>query len=111
MSKNHLVICDIDGMRYPSNEMRTQWDGLVVHKKNYTSRHPQDLIKSIPDDTSVSPVRMEAADVFVSGAEDITFGLVDEFNNPVVSENGEYIQCPPTSGELYNDSDIPVGTF
>lgn len=53
------MICERTGGKFLRSEMRQEWTGAWVHKSVWEPRHPQDLIKSVPDDTSVDPVRMD----------------------------------------------------
>ena len=50
----HKFICHVDGMTYYSEDKRIRWDGAIVHKKNLEPRHPQELIKAVKENTSVS---------------------------------------------------------
>ena len=40
------------------------WDGLRVHKDFWEPRHPQDFVRSRPDDQSVRDARPEGEDQF-----------------------------------------------
>ena len=39
------AISDRSGMEFPYREMRKEWNGSLVHKSEYESRHPQDKAK------------------------------------------------------------------
>jgi hypothetical protein len=63
-------ICDVCGQKYKSEESRKRWDGLVVCKKDWEPRHPQELIR-VPAETgqAVPDPRPDVdfgADIFVS---------------------------------------------
>lgn len=58
-----LVICDRDGFKYKASEMRKEWNGLIVHKNNFETRHPQEFVRGRKDDQSVPWTRSEGADV------------------------------------------------
>lgn len=47
------VICQVCGRRFPASKIVTRWDGLLVCKDDYETRHPQDLIRIPQEDTSV----------------------------------------------------------
>lgn len=66
----HTFICMVDGMEYPSEEKAIRWDGLIVHKKNCEPRHPQDMIKSVREDTSVPNPSPEGPDTFITETTD-----------------------------------------
>lgn len=84
-------------MEYYSEDKKKRWDGAIVCKWDWEPRHPQDLIKAVKEDTSIPDPRPEPPDIFVDGAQDVTFGLIDEFNNQIVTENEEAIQVPPAN--------------
>lgn len=59
------TICDVCGFKKKSHELKLRWDGLRVCRKDWESRHPQDLVRVKPEDTTPPWVRPEAADTFV----------------------------------------------
>lgn len=63
------MICDICGRKYKSFELRKQWDGLMVCAQDYSSRHPQDMVRGIPDRQAVPVSRPEGTDRFLSTNE------------------------------------------
>lgn len=40
-------ICDASGFKFPRSEARRQWNGLLVHKKFWEPRQPQDFIPPV----------------------------------------------------------------
>jgi hypothetical protein len=48
----HWVQCDVCGFNYRLNEVRERWDGLVVCRKDFERRHPQDFVRAKADDSS-----------------------------------------------------------
>lgn len=63
------VICDRCGFKRKSNQVMHTWDGLIVcspstGKTCYETRHPQDFVRTKPDDQSVPFTRPER-DVFL----------------------------------------------
>lgn len=57
-SNSHWVECDRCGFDYRVQDVRTEWNGLVVCRSCYEPRHPQDFVKGVKDDTSpVGPTR------------------------------------------------------
>ena len=53
------MICERTGGKFRRSEMRQEWTGAWVHQSVWEPRHPQDSVRAVPDDTSVSPVRMD----------------------------------------------------
>lgn len=43
------TICDRCGKKYKANELRKEWDGLMVCWRCYEIRQPQDYVRSVPD--------------------------------------------------------------
>lgn len=62
---DHLVVCDRTGFTRYASEMRREWDGLLVWKRVLFSRHPQDLIRGLPDDARVENARPRGIPQFV----------------------------------------------
>ena len=56
------AICDRCGFRYPSEDLRKEWDNLMVCHSCWEPRHPQDFIRGIPDNPAPDWVRPEPAD-------------------------------------------------
>jgi hypothetical protein len=65
----HLAICDSCGYRFHSSELRKDWRGFMVCKKDYEPRHPQDFVTSSPDKISVKDPRPEVADIFLEPSD------------------------------------------
>jgi len=61
-SGEHSAICDICGMKFKASKLRLRWDGLMVCRDDFEVRHPQELIRSIPDQNKLSWTRPEAVD-------------------------------------------------
>jgi hypothetical protein len=59
----------ISGFKVWASETGMTWNGYRVHRRflgaEYT-RHPQDLVRGVPDNTSVPNARPEPTDVFLS---------------------------------------------
>lgn len=61
------AICDRCGFEYWLNQLRKEWTGLMVCNSCWDPRHPQESVRSVPDNQGVRPnMRPEPADVFVS---------------------------------------------
>lgn len=61
-SNQHWVECDRCGFDFRVEDVTTDWQGLVVCKRHcLESRHPQDFVRGVKDDTSpVGPTRPTA---------------------------------------------------
>ena len=69
------VICDRCGVKRKNDQVRKEWTGLIVCiDKCWEERHPQDFVRSKPDDTSVPFTRPEKTDIFV----DVTYSCSGE---------------------------------
>jgi len=60
-----LAICDRCGFKFKSDELKKDWQGLMVCSKDFELRHPQDLIKIRADHSAVPWSRPEGEDVFL----------------------------------------------
>lgn len=115
-----LVVCDRCKFKRFASQVTKTWDGLIVCKPSvkqgcFETRHPQDFVRGVKDDTSVEFVRARPTDIFASftfncaTAEQVTirqFDVVDrgskiigkglsngpiEIINTVVTVNCEWI--------------------
>ncbi|MFA5695923.1 MAG: hypothetical protein WC917_00455 [Bacilli bacterium] len=59
------VICDRCGMKFKREKVRLEWDNLLVCKKCYEIRQPQDFIPGYVDKQVVPISRPPPTDVFV----------------------------------------------
>ena len=66
------AISDRSGIEFPYSEMVKEWNGSLVHKSEFESKHPQlERQKHKPDAQSLKdarPARVEPLTVFVGGA-------------------------------------------
>lgn len=58
-------ICQVCGGKYKSDEVKKRWDGLIVCKEDFETRHILDFLKVREDDPAVPFVAPEPADNFV----------------------------------------------
>ena len=58
------VVCDICGLQFPSTSMQTRWDGLIVDRRCFEYRHPQDFVRGVPDMMAAPFVRRDNDPVF-----------------------------------------------
>lgn len=69
------VICDRCGVKRKADQVRKEWTGLIVcSDKCWEPRHPQDFVRSKPDDQSVPFTRPEKTDQFVAVNYNTTSG-------------------------------------
>ena len=61
------LICDRSGDQIKASEAREEWNGLVVRADLWEPRHPQDFLRTYPDDQSVELSRNPGEDLFLSG--------------------------------------------
>ncbi len=59
-------ICRRTGFKIKASWGRKEWTGQTVRSQSWESRHPQDLIRSIPDRQDVEDPNPEATDVFLA---------------------------------------------
>lgn len=62
------TLCDLCGFKYKSSDLRQRWDGLMVCRKDWETRHPQEMMRPIPDQAKLPWTRPEATDIFVTGS-------------------------------------------
>lgn len=46
------AICDVCGLRFKSDQMMKRWDGLMVDRACFETRHPQDFLRVPREDIS-----------------------------------------------------------
>lgn len=69
---HYRVVCERSGRVCWDDEVRREWDGTIVHEKYWEARHPQDLVRSRPDQKPVPIPRPEPPDEFVQFPHIIT---------------------------------------
>ena len=86
------AISDRSGMQFPYKEMRKEWNGSLVHKSEFESKHPQlEREKHSSDAQSIEdarPDRLEPMTVFVGGSGFFEYNnsmQVSKKQSPVVS--------------------------
>jgi hypothetical protein len=63
---DHLALCDSCGRRFYGSELRKDWRGFMVCKKDYEPRHTQDNVQTRSDRQTVPNARPEVTDVFLN---------------------------------------------
>lgn len=59
------AICDRCGFEHKSDQLRSEWTGLMVCGPCYETRHPQDLLRVPREQGSVAWSRPSPTDTFV----------------------------------------------
>lgn len=59
------ALCDECGFKFKSPDLKKRWDGLMVCADCYEIRHPQELLRPVPDQSKLPWTRPEARDSFV----------------------------------------------
>lgn len=85
---DYLAVDDISGQTHLASEMRLNWKGQFVHKKNWEPRHPQDFVRTRNDDQSVPVARPRPDDVFVD-VDFFTGYMQTEASQPLLNEDGK----------------------
>jgi len=60
------VTCDVCGKKMKSSKARHRWDGFIVCDADFEHRHPQDFIRTRPDNQTVPFSRPKETPQFVS---------------------------------------------
>ena len=58
-------ICDVCGFKYKASKTQRRWDGMIVCKKCYEDRQPQDFLQAVHDDQNVPDPRVRPEPIFV----------------------------------------------
>lgn len=53
----HKKICDRTGFAVYSDDVKKEWNGKIVRKKSWEKRHPQDLVRAVPESPGVPDAR------------------------------------------------------
>lgn len=72
---NWDAICDVCGQEYKAYELKERWDGLMVCSHDFETRHPQDLLRTFSDDSSVPWTRPPPEDIFKDGPGCTAFSI------------------------------------
>lgn len=69
-SGDYFCRCDRTGFKVPASEVVRQWDGSIVWNRVAESRHPQDFVRGVREDTSLPFSRpVNGADRFLGDNE------------------------------------------
>jgi len=64
-SGDWYVSCDVCSKKIYASDSLRRWDGMIVCKEDFETRHPQDLIKHRIDNQSVPFTRPGTTNVFI----------------------------------------------
>jgi hypothetical protein len=84
-------ICEVCGFKYRSTQTSKRWDGLIVCREDFETRHPQDFVRGLTDRQNVPDPRPEPAHIFVGPTE----AIMDELGFNLQCEDGTYIMIEP----------------
>lgn len=61
-------ICDRTGFATRAEDTQMEWNGLIVDKRVWEARQPQDFVKGVPDNQTVPYARPRQSNVFVGSS-------------------------------------------
>jgi len=59
-----LAICDVCGFEFFNDELQKRWDGYMVCRADFETRHPQEFIRPVKEGT-IPWSRPEPPDTFI----------------------------------------------
>lgn len=71
------AICDRCGLEYNSDQLKTEWTGLMVCAPCWEPRHPQDFIRARPEKIVPPWTRPEPEDTFIYVCSIFAWGGAD----------------------------------
>jgi hypothetical protein len=80
-------ICEVCGFKCRASETSKRWDGLIVCREDFETRHPQDFVRGRKDRQNVPDPRPEPPDVFIGPTEQ----LMTEDGAFLSTEDGYYL--------------------
>lgn len=60
------AICDVCGVKFKIGQLKKRWDGFLVCKDDWETRHPMDFIRLPDEKIGVIETRPQPDDVFES---------------------------------------------
>ena len=59
---SYSAICDVCGLKYKASELMKRWDGAMVCKWDYETRHPQEFVRAKRDNPVLPFIRPDSTD-------------------------------------------------
>lgn len=63
---NHWLICDSCGLKFRRSEMRMRWDNMMVCRKDWEPRHPQEFVRGKRERIAVDIARPDSDPVMIT---------------------------------------------
>lgn len=104
---DHKVVDDRTGLVTWASETQKEWTGSIVDKRVFEQRHPQDLIRSHRDNSSVPDARPRPPDRFVGplttklAAAALAGDQIIEVESSVRMEGGDRLSIMLDSGDTF----------
>jgi hypothetical protein len=76
------AVCDVCGFKHKSDQLTKRWDGKMVCKADFETRHPADLFRAPIESSSIVWSRREVETY-------LTSNLTTYAGDPLVTENGD----------------------
>ena len=92
----HLFDCQVCGQTFYSSDKRIRWDGAIVCKEDWEPRHPQDFVRSKPDDQTVDHPNNRPAFQY----DEDTY-LKAQFTIPASADSNKHLYVDMTSVTNY----------
>lgn len=113
---DYYRICDMTGFKVRVGQTAKEWNGLIVRKKSWEARQPQDFVRGVVDDQSVSEPRSRQVNVFIGPlTTELTANVGAGSNTLSVTSsvrfvNGDVISLPLNNGNTYTGAVAVVTT-
>lgn len=82
------AVCFRCGAKKKASELRRQWQGYMVCPEHWEPRHPQDFVKSVPDNPGVPWSQPEQ---WVYGGPSFSPKIIAESYDYITTESGSYL--------------------
>ena len=102
-SGDWYVSCDVCSKQIYASDSLRRWDGMIVCKEDFETRHPQELIKHRTDNQSVPFTRPEATEIFNEYYGFIDFWTVKDNVDFVWTYNRDFTELITSSDEVVFD--------
>lgn len=103
---DHLVQDDRSGFTIWASDSRRQWNGVLVHKSLYETRHPQDFVRARRENLRVDPTRPARAiedEPFSGAISTAIIAAVGGVDNNRVAPMGALGEYALGQGEEYGE--------